>query len=67
MSQQASERSKKTGKEKIGMMEFLVLTLHLLARLTLTLISASAITYWLFLRSKFSRENYLIKFCETLT
>ena len=42
--QQASYRRKRTGKLKIGMRKFLVLTLYLLARITLTLISSSAIT-----------------------
>ena len=41
--QQASYRRKRTGKLKIGMRKFLVLTLYLLARITLTLISSSAI------------------------
>ena len=41
--QQASYRRKRTGKLKIGMMKFLALTLYLLARITLTLISSSAI------------------------
>ena len=41
--QQASYRRKRTGKLKIGMMKFLGLTLYLLARVTLTLISCSAI------------------------
>ena len=41
--QQASCHRKRTGKLKIGMMKFLALTLHLLARITLTLISFSAI------------------------
>ena len=41
--QQASYRRKRKGKLKIGMMKFLALTLYLLARITLTLISSSAI------------------------
>ena len=43
MLQQASYRRRRTGKLKIGMMKFLALTLYLLARITLTLISSSAI------------------------
>ena len=43
MLQQASYRRRRTGKLKIGMMKFLALTLYLLARMTLTLISSSAI------------------------
>ena len=41
--QQASYRRKRIGKLKIGMIKFLALTLYLLARITLTLISSSAI------------------------
>ena len=40
--QQASDHRKKAEKKTIGMMKFLALTLYLLARLTLTLISAFA-------------------------
>ena len=40
---QASYRKKRTGNQKIGLMKFLALTLYLLARTTLTLISSSAI------------------------
>ena len=40
--QQASDRRKKAGNEKIGMMKGLALTLYLLARLTLTLTSVLA-------------------------
>ena len=58
VSQQTSYRRKKTGKKKIGMMKFLVLTVYLFDRLTLILISAYAIT-GMFLRSKFSEGNYL--------
>ena len=36
-------RKKRTGNQKIGMMKFLALTLYLLATITLTLISSSAI------------------------
>ena len=45
-------------------MEFLALTLYLLARLTPTLILASAI-YWLFLKGQFLEGNYLsyMKLC----
>ena len=43
MLQQASYRRRRTGKLKIGMMKFLALTLYLLVRITLTLISSSAI------------------------
>ena len=42
--QQPSYRKKRTGNYKIGMMKFLALTLYLLARITLTLISPSTIT-----------------------
>ena len=42
--QQACYCKKETGNSKIGMMNFLILTLYLLARITLTLISSSAIT-----------------------
>ena len=41
--QQASYSKKRTGKLKIGMIKFLAFTLYLLARITLTLISFSAI------------------------
>ena len=41
--QQASYRRKRTGKLKIRMRKLLVLTLYLLARITLTLISSSTI------------------------
>ena len=41
--QQASYRRKRTGNLKIGMIKFLALTLYLLARITLTLISPFAI------------------------
>ena len=41
--QQASYRRKRTGKLKIGIMKFLALTMNLLARVTLTLISFSAV------------------------
>ena len=37
-------RKKRTGNQKIGVMKFLALTLYLLATITLTLISSSAIT-----------------------
>ena len=40
---QAGYRRKRTGKLKIGMMKFFALTLYLLARITLTLISSSSI------------------------
>ena len=43
MLQQASYRRKRAGKQKIGMMKFLALTLYLLAAITLTLTSFSAI------------------------
>ena len=39
MLQQASYRRKRAGKQKIGMMKFLALTLYLLAAITLTLTS----------------------------
>ena len=39
-----SYRKKSTGNQKIGVMKFLALTLYLLATITLTLISSSAIT-----------------------
>ena len=42
--QQATNRRKKTGKWKIGMMKFLALTRYLLTRLTLTLSSVFAFT-----------------------
>ena len=42
VSKQVSDYRKKTGKYKIGKIQFLILTLYLLARLTLSLISASA-------------------------
>ena len=41
--QQALYRRERTGKLKIGMLKFLALTLDFLARITLTLISSSAI------------------------
>ena len=41
--QQASYPRKSTGRQKIGVMKFLGLTLYLLAGVTLNLISASAI------------------------
>ena len=41
--QQPSYHKKRTGNEKVGMMKFLALTLYLLVRITLTLISSSAI------------------------
>ena len=41
--QQTSYRKKRTGNQKIEIMKFLALTLYLLARITLTLISFSAI------------------------
>ena len=41
--QKTSYRRKRTGKLKIGIMKLLALTLYLLARITLTLISSSAI------------------------
>ena len=41
--QQTLYRRKRAGKLKIGMMKFLALTLYLSARITLTLISFSAI------------------------
>ena len=40
---QAGYRKKRTGMLKIGMMKFFALTLYLLARITLTLISSSSI------------------------
>ena len=40
--QKTSYRRKRTGKLKIGIMKLLALTLYLLARITLTLISSSA-------------------------
>ena len=43
MLQQANYHRKRTGKLKIGMMKLLALTLYLLARITLTFISSSAI------------------------
>ena len=41
--QQVTGRRNKAGELKIGMMKFLTLTLYILARITLTLISAWAI------------------------
>ena len=41
--QQSSYRRKRTRKLKIGMMKFLALTLYLLAIITLTLVSSSAV------------------------
>ena len=58
MSQQASDRTKKTGKKKIGMTKFLILMLYLLASFK-TDFNFSFCYYWLFLRSKFSEGNYL--------
>ena len=52
MLQQASCRRKRTGKKKIGMMKFLALTLYLLARIALTLISSFAII------SCFQKDNF---------
>ena len=43
MLQQASYRRKRTEKLKVGVIKFLALTLYLLARITLTLISSFAI------------------------
>ena len=43
MSQQTIYSKKDTGKKKIGKMKFLALTLYLVARITLTLISSPAI------------------------
>ena len=43
--QKTSYRRKRTGKLKIGIMKFLALTLYLLPRITLTLISSCAIIH----------------------
>ena len=43
MSQQTAYSREETGEQKIGMMKILALTLYLLARITLTLISSPAI------------------------
>ena len=43
--QQVSYHRKTIGKKKIGMMKFLALTLYLLTKITLTLISSSAIIH----------------------
>ena len=43
MSQQTTYSREETGEQKIGMMKILALTLYLLARITLTLISSPAI------------------------
>ena len=59
MLQQASYRRRRAGKLKIGMMKFLALTFYLLARITLTLISSSAIIDC-FIKVNFQGFNLII-------